>query len=239
MTRRLGKAQQFLSSGTWNSPEEFSHRDAAFVEHRRDQLSQVEPDVWDVDGDVFGHLQDLVEPEDKQRLNIIWVLCHGSQVGPTLYSTALLAGCRLSPAGVTVDPCAPWRWCCAPAWTPVPVPQTRTAARCCSAPARTAGPPVGTRGTLDICSRTSDKQACALVEGRRVYLCVVNVDVLLNDGDGLLAHFVLVQGGLAGSLWRRGGDGRLPFHCAHKETKTPVPMSDFKTQLATDLRVKH
>lgn len=36
------------------------------MEHRCGQLGQVEPDVWDVDGDVFGHLQDLVEPEDKQ-----------------------------------------------------------------------------------------------------------------------------------------------------------------------------
>lgn len=135
---------------------------------------------------------------------------------PTLYSTARWAGCWLSPAGVTVDPCAPWRWCCAPAWTPVPVLRTRTAAQCCSAPARTAEPPVGTRRTLDIC-RHADVRALLLRHG--VYLCVVNMDVLLNDGDGLLAHFVLIQGGLAGGLWRRGGDGWLPFHCPHKETK--------------------
>lgn len=155
----------------------------------------------------------------NRGLNVICTPRYGSEesMKPTLYSTALLAGCWISPAGVTVDPCAPWRWCCAPAWTPVPVLQTRTAAQCCSAPARTAEPPVGTRRTLETGSRTTDKQTC--VVGRIVYLCVVNMDVLLNDGGGLLAHFVLIQGGLAGSLWRRGGDGWLPFHCPHKETK--------------------
>lgn len=38
------------------------------MEHRRDQLSQVQPDVRDVDGDVFRHLQDLVEPDGKQTI---------------------------------------------------------------------------------------------------------------------------------------------------------------------------
>lgn len=38
------------------------------MEHRCDQLSQVEPDVRDVDGNVFCHLQDLVEPDDNQMI---------------------------------------------------------------------------------------------------------------------------------------------------------------------------
>lgn len=66
MTGQLGKAQQFPGR-LWKSPEEFSHWDAAFMEHRCDQLRQVEPDVWDVDGNVFCHLQDLVEPDDKGK----------------------------------------------------------------------------------------------------------------------------------------------------------------------------
>lgn len=48
------------------------------MEHRFHQLSQVEPDVWDVDGNVFCHLQDLVEPDDKQRVKcylhaVLWI----------------------------------------------------------------------------------------------------------------------------------------------------------------------
>lgn len=52
-----------------SSPEEFSHWDAAFMEHGSDQLRQIKPDVRDVDGNVFCHLQDLVEPEDKQMIS--------------------------------------------------------------------------------------------------------------------------------------------------------------------------
>lgn len=53
--------------GSGGSPEEFSHLDASFVEQGRDQLSHVQPDVRDVDGDVFRHLQDLVEPDGGEQ----------------------------------------------------------------------------------------------------------------------------------------------------------------------------
>lgn len=41
-------------------PKELSHRDASLVEHRRNKLSQVEPDVRYIYGHVFCYLQDLL-----------------------------------------------------------------------------------------------------------------------------------------------------------------------------------
>lgn len=46
------------------------------------------------------------------------------------------------------------------------------------------------------------------------HLDVVDVDVLLDDGRGLLVHFLLAQGGLGGRGRGRGGDGCFPFHCS-------------------------
>lgn len=53
--------------GKWilDLPEKLSHGDASLVQHRCDQFCQVQPDVGDVYRDVFSHLQDLMEPDDK------------------------------------------------------------------------------------------------------------------------------------------------------------------------------
>lgn len=67
--------------------------------------------MWDVDGNVFCHLQDLVEPDEKTDDFILFnlnsvsshllksvqgrVMISAEFMKPTLYSTALLGGCRL------------------------------------------------------------------------------------------------------------------------------------------------
>lgn len=48
-----------------------------------------------------------------------------------------------------------------------------------------------------------------------VYLHVVDVEVLLDDGCGLLGQFILTHGRLCGTLWRWGGDSCLPLRCSH------------------------
>lgn len=55
-----------------------------------------------------------------------------------------------------------------------------------------------------------------------VYLHVVDMEVLLNDGCGLLAQFILVQGRLGGTLGRWGGDSCLPLHCSQIKTKNKL-----------------
>lgn len=45
----------------WDLPEERRHWNPALTQHGADDLSQVEPDVRDVDGHVLCHLQNLPE----------------------------------------------------------------------------------------------------------------------------------------------------------------------------------
>lgn len=148
-------------------------------------------------------------------------------VKATLYSTVLLAGCWLSRAGVAVDPCAPWQWCCAPVWNPDPALQTRTAAQCCSAPARTAEPPVGKQKTFDICSRANRKANLTSTFESYIwmYSSMMAVDFLLTSSS--------LKEGLLGACGGGGVtvDSRFTVHT--RRQKKPICMSEFKTNLAT------
>lgn len=55
-----------LRSGAWPSPEQLLHRDAAFLQDGGDELSQVQPDVWDIYFHVFCNLQDLSQPAGQR-----------------------------------------------------------------------------------------------------------------------------------------------------------------------------
>lgn len=48
-------------------PKELSHREAPVPQHRADQLSQVQPDMGNVDGHVVRLLQCVCKPEKKQE----------------------------------------------------------------------------------------------------------------------------------------------------------------------------
>jgi len=48
------------------------------------------------------------------------------------------------------------------------------------------------------------------------------VQVLLDDGRGLLAQLLLAQGGLGGGRGRRRGRGRLPLHCSRAKQKHEI-----------------
>lgn len=50
-----------------SSPEELAHGNASLVQHRGDDLSQVEPDVGNVYGHVISHLQNLLQPVGQKE----------------------------------------------------------------------------------------------------------------------------------------------------------------------------
>lgn len=69
---------------------------------------------------------------------------------------------------------------------------------------------------MNLCS--SNTTRCRSVLLISVYLHVVDMEVLLNDGCGLLAQLFLSQGWLSGGLGR-WGSGCLPLRCSHTQKK--------------------
>lgn len=51
-------------------PKELSHREAPFLQHRAEQLGQVQPDVGNVDGHVVRLLQRVCKPEKTKRTHL-------------------------------------------------------------------------------------------------------------------------------------------------------------------------
>lgn len=72
-----------------------------------------------------------------------------------------------------------------------------------------------------------------------VYLHVVDMEVLLNDGCGLLFQLLLGQGRLGGGLGRWRGGSFLPLRCSQNNKKKENSKSDFKLHEGEKNKQKH